>query len=70
LPLAACVSFAPLFDAFTPEAAAVPLRCCQVCPELKPCAAWLASLPLEDRPVGVVAGQVVVSHRSKFAPTD
>ncbi len=35
------------------------LRLCHQCPSLDACSAWLASLPVNGRPLGVVAGQVV-----------
>jgi hypothetical protein len=37
------------------------IRCCRHCPVLAACATWLAALPPNQRPPGVIAGQIVVA---------
>ena len=43
------------------------LQVCSSCPVLAQCRDWFTSLPLRDRPHGVVAGQVV-TNRSAHTP--
>ncbi len=73
LPLARCIGHADLFLApegeefytrkYREKAA---LEYCEFCPELEPCRAWLASLPMEAKPSGtVIAGRVIRQYSTK-----
>ncbi len=63
LPGAACVAERETFDAcLEPWAStricAAAIRVCATCPALGPCAAWVHSLPIRKRPLGVTAGLI------------
>ncbi len=67
LPGAACVTERETFDACLERGAkgtiyAQAIRICAQCPALGPCAAWVHSLPVRKRPLGVTAGLI---HRSR-----
>lgn len=57
---ALCVEERELFDrAVTdPLAAELAAQCCRYCPHLKPCRQWFDSLPVAERPAGVVGGVI------------
>lgn len=68
LPGARCRDHAQLFDRTvwqrdrqkdTREARTAALAVCHQCPALDRCRAWLDGLPADQRPIGVVAGQIV-----------
>lgn len=67
LPGARCRGHAELFDRTngksqatdTREARAAALALCQACPALHACREWVDNLPPDERPAGVVAGQIV-----------
>ncbi len=62
LPGAACVADREVFDAVLERGSSrlypVAIRICAQCPALAPCRAWVNSMPIDERPHGVTAGQV------------
>src|ERR1700740_1975493 len=76
LPGAACVAERDLSDACLERQAgraygsvyARAIRICARCPALAPCAAWVDSLPLNERPFGVTAGRVRHRERTPCPP--
>ena len=73
LPGASCRGRAELFDRTvwergrqkdTHQARAEALAVCHACPAQTACRAWLDSLPPDQRPIGVVAGQIVAENKS------
>lgn len=72
LPDAACRGLGELFDRAagksqakdTREARTVALDLCHACPTLHGCRAWLDGLPPDQRPLGVVAGQIVTEDKT------
>ena len=73
LPEAACKGRHELFDAQPedqhPDIArrleSTALGICRLCPELEPCALWLAGLEPHQRPFGVTAGTVRRERRRR-----
>lgn len=62
LPGASCKGHADVFDqamGTSKPAQREARRICRTCPAKPRCAKWLASLPAQARPVGVVAGRLV-----------
>lgn len=67
LPDASCRGHAQLFDRTagksqatdTREARTTALALCHTCPDEQACRAWIDSLAPDQRPIGVVAGQIV-----------
>ncbi len=60
---AACVAERDVFDMCLERGVAgrvyeLAIRICAQCPALAPCADWIDSLPLDERPYGVTAGQI------------
>jgi hypothetical protein len=41
------------------QARKIAMKGCSRCPALRDCRCWLSSLPVADRPVGIVAGRVI-----------
>ena len=65
---ARCSNEYELFDrasAGSSVARSVALQLCRECPCLQRCRDWFASLPVWDRPHGVVAGQLVTKKSSR-----
>jgi hypothetical protein len=56
---AACRGRAAMFDGRTPRAVAEAQAICFRCPALSACRTWLAATPVNRRPSGVIAGQLV-----------
>lgn len=80
LPGAACKGYSRVFDeppapsvdpdpGATAERIAFALRACQECPALGLCRQWVASLPANQRPPGVVAGEIRLP-KSRDRPPD
>lgn len=72
LPGASCRGHAQLYDRTTEnshahdtrEARAAALALCQACPALPACRRWLDRLPPDQRPTGVVAGQLIAEDKT------
>ena len=61
-----------LFDAVLERgtarsAAVLAVRICARCPVLEDCGRWVASLPADERPAGVIAGVWIGARRSSAA---
>ena len=75
LPGAACRGLAPGFDAARPDETVAEvahrhlaaLAICAKCPALAACSSWLETLPVRERPVGVVAGRITQGATTKTA---
>ena len=73
LPDAPCADEWELFDravgGYNPDDVAcareTALQLCAACPVLAACRAWFTSLPVRDRPIGVVAGRLVTKRSAR-----
>lgn len=74
LPGASCRGHAQLFDRTilrrghqkdARQARTAALSICHDCPALDHCRAWLDRLPPDERPIGVVAGQLVSEDKTR-----
>lgn len=72
LPGASCRDHAQLYDRTagnsqatdTREARTAALALCHACPDEQACRAWIDTLPPDQRPIGVVAGQIVAEDNT------
>jgi hypothetical protein len=66
LPRAACRGEHQIMDDYDNPAPA--LRLCARCAEIQPCGTYLAGLKPSERPLGIMAGQVIAPKLRKQEP--